>query len=185
MVVLAARSRCSTSPRSCPTSCRARRRCGAHPRGRRRADLSRASRRPSERWRAGLASCSRSANLIGTLLIASSVSVAALAAVARCGPTAAALRPGAVDRARLPPGRLARRPARGRSAIGSSNAARIGAGFVGPVLATTLLAWTIARRRLRPAGRDRPGLRPVRPGARGRSGGRERAAARRLPASRT
>jgi ABC-type Fe3+/spermidine/putrescine transport system ATPase subunit/MFS family permease len=52
------------------------------------------------------------------------------------------LRPGPVDRAGVSAGRLARRPARRGSAIGVINAARIGAGFIVPVVATTLLAWT-------------------------------------------
>jgi len=48
----------------------------------------------------------------------------------------------ALDRPGVSPRRVAGRPARGGSAIGVINAARIGAGFIGPVAATTLLAWT-------------------------------------------
>ena len=81
--------------------------------------------------------------LIGTLLVASSISVAALAAVGSVW-AYGGLRfvQVLVDRARVPAvvSRVVEHA--GGSAIGVINAARIGAGFIGPVAATSLLAWT-------------------------------------------
>ena len=81
--------------------------------------------------------------LIATLLIASSAAVAALAAAGSVWPygglrflqvlTVAPVFPLVVSRVVQHAG---------GSAIGVINSARIGAGFIGPVVATTLLAWT-------------------------------------------
>jgi len=148
------------------------RRCGAHPRGGGGADLRLGRPRALGALAVPrLASCSPERKLIVTLLIASSVlrrraGGRGLGVVLR----RAALRPGAVDRARSSP--WSSRASSSTRAVGDRviNAARIG-----PASSARCSRPPCSRgrrrRRLRPAGRDRPGLRPVRPGARGRSAG--------------
>jgi MFS family permease len=81
--------------------------------------------------------------LIGTLLIVSSVSVAALAAVGSVWPYGGLRFVQVLSIAPVFPLVVSRVVQHaGGSAIGVINAARIGAGFIGPVVATTLLAWT-------------------------------------------
>ena len=81
--------------------------------------------------------------LIGTLLIASSVSVAALAAVDSVWSYGGLRFVQVLSIAPVFPLIVSRVVQHaGGSAIGVINAARIGAGFIGPVVATTLLAWT-------------------------------------------
>ena len=81
--------------------------------------------------------------LIGTLLIASSVSVAALAAVGSVWSYGGLRFVQVLSIAPVFPLIVSRVVQHaGGSAIGVINAARIGAGFIGPVVATTLLAWT-------------------------------------------
>ncbi len=81
--------------------------------------------------------------LIGTLLIASSVSVAALAAVGSVWSYGGLRFVQVLSIAPVFPLIVSRVVQHaGGSTIGVINAARIGAGFIGPVVATTLLAWT-------------------------------------------
>lgn len=81
--------------------------------------------------------------LIGALLIASSVAVAALAAVGSVWPYGGLRFVQVLSIAPVFPLVVSRVVQHaGGSAIGVINAARIGAGFIGPVVATTLLAWT-------------------------------------------
>jgi DHA1 family multidrug resistance protein-like MFS transporter len=81
--------------------------------------------------------------LIGTLLIVSSISVAALAAVGSVWPYGGLRFVQVLSIAPVFPLVVSRVVQHaGGSAIGVINAARIGAGFIGPVVATTLLAWT-------------------------------------------
>jgi MFS transporter, DHA1 family, multidrug resistance protein len=81
--------------------------------------------------------------LIRTLLVVSSVSVAALAAAGSVWPYGSLRFLQVLSIAPVFPlvvSRVVRHA--GGSAIGVINAARIGAGFIGPVAATSLLAWT-------------------------------------------
>ena len=81
--------------------------------------------------------------LIGGLLIASSISVAALAAVGSVWPFGSLRFVQVLSIAPVFPLVVSRVVQHaGGSAIGVINAARIGAGFIGPVAATSLLAWT-------------------------------------------
>jgi len=81
--------------------------------------------------------------LIGMLLVASSVSVAALAVAGSVWPYGGLRFLQMLSIAPVFPLVVARIVQHaGGSAIGVINSARIGAGFVGPVVATTLLAWT-------------------------------------------
>ncbi|MGH7345704.1 MAG: MFS transporter [Candidatus Rokuibacteriota bacterium] len=81
--------------------------------------------------------------LIATLLVASSVSVAALAAAGSVWPYGVLRFVQVLSIAPVFPLVVSRVVQHaGGSAIGVINAARIGAGFVGPVAATALLAWT-------------------------------------------
>jgi MFS transporter, DHA1 family, multidrug resistance protein len=81
--------------------------------------------------------------LIGTLLIASSVAVAALAVVGSVWPYGGLRFVQVLSIAPVFPLVVSRVVQHaGGSAIGVINAARIGAGFIGPVVSTTLLAWT-------------------------------------------
>jgi MFS transporter, DHA1 family, multidrug resistance protein len=81
--------------------------------------------------------------LIGTLLIASSLSVAALALAGSVWPYGGLRFVQVLSIAPVFPLVVSRVVQHaGGSAIGVINAARIGAGFIGPVFATTLLAWT-------------------------------------------
>jgi MFS transporter, DHA1 family, multidrug resistance protein len=81
--------------------------------------------------------------LIATLLVASSISVAALAAAGSVWPYGVLRFVQVLSIAPVFPLVVSRVVQHaGGSAIGVINAARIGAGFVGPVAATTLLAWT-------------------------------------------
>ena len=81
--------------------------------------------------------------LIATLLVASSVSVAALALAGSVWPYGVLRFVQVLSIAPVFPLVVSRVVQHaGGSAIGVINAARIGAGFVGPVAATTLLAWT-------------------------------------------
>jgi MFS family permease len=81
--------------------------------------------------------------LIAVLLVASSVSVAALAAAGSVWPYGGLRFLQVLSIAPVFPLVVSRVVQHaGGSAIGVINAARIGAGFVGPVAATTLLAWT-------------------------------------------
>lgn len=81
--------------------------------------------------------------LIGGLLIASSISVAALAMVGSVWPYGSLRFLQVLSIAPVFPLVVSRVVQHaGGSAIGVINAARIGAGFIGPVAATSLLAWT-------------------------------------------
>src|SRR5258705_3950575 len=81
--------------------------------------------------------------LIGTLLVASSISVAALAAVGSVWAYGGLRFVQVLSIAPVFPLVVSRVVQHaGGSAIGVINAARIGAGFIGPVAATSLLAWT-------------------------------------------
>jgi DHA1 family multidrug resistance protein-like MFS transporter len=81
--------------------------------------------------------------LIGTLLVASSVFVAALAAVGSAWAYGGLRFLQVLSIAPVFPLVVSRVVQHaGGSAIGVINAARIGAGFIGPVAATSLLAWT-------------------------------------------
>jgi len=81
--------------------------------------------------------------LIGGLLVASSISVAALAIVGSVWPYGSLRFVQVLSIAPVFPLVVSRVVQHaGGSAIGVINAARIGAGFIGPVAATSLLAWT-------------------------------------------
>jgi DHA1 family multidrug resistance protein-like MFS transporter len=81
--------------------------------------------------------------LIGALLVASSISVAALAAVGSVWAYGGLRFVQVLSIAPVFPLVVSRVVQHaGGSAIGVINAARIGAGFIGPVAATSLLAWT-------------------------------------------
>jgi len=81
--------------------------------------------------------------LIATLLIASSAAVAALAATGSVWPYGGLRFLQVLSVAPVFPLVVSRVVQHaGGSAIGVINSARIGAGFIGPVVATTLLAWT-------------------------------------------